>query len=53
MSEDNNNIHIGEEEPAKALPVKAHITPIMLNTIDIPIEKDNSCANNLSGLSFE
>lgn len=49
----NNSITTGEAKLVNARPVRAHITPIMLNTNDSPIEKDIICTNSFLFFSFE
>ncbi len=53
MTEANSSITTGEVKLVKALPVIAHITPIILKTADNPTEKDSICINNFLLLSFE
>ena len=40
ITEAKSNITIGEAMLVNALPVIAHITPIILNTVDNPSEKE-------------
>ena len=49
----NISIIIGEAKLVKALPVSAHIIPIILSTSERPIEKESICINNFLLLSFE
>ena len=41
ITEANININLGEAIPVNALPDNAHITPIILNTIDYPNENES------------
>lgn len=53
MTDANNRIKIGDAKLVNALPVIAHITPIMLKTRDNPRENDSICINNFLLSSFE
>ena len=51
--DENIRIIIGEAILVKALPVRAHIIPIMLKINDKPKEKESICISNFLLLSFE
>ncbi len=53
ITDANIKITIGEATDVKALPVRAHIIPIMLNINDNPNEKESICINSFLLLSFE
>lgn len=53
ITEANISITTGDATEVNALPDNAQITPIMLNTLDSPSEKDIICINNFFPLSFE
>lgn len=53
ITDANSNITIGDAKLVNALPVKAQITPIMLNTNESPSENDSICINNFLLFSFE
>lgn len=53
INDENIKIKIGDAKLVKALPVKAQITPIILNTNDNPREKESICISNFLLSSFE
>ena len=53
ITDANNKITIGDAKLVNALPVMAHITPIMLKTNESPSEKDTICINSFLLFSLE